>query len=73
LEGSKVYSKNFMKKYSIPTGDFKVFSDYRDAVDNIDIFGYPVVIKADGLAAGKGVIIAGNKQEAEDGLKQETE
>lgn len=70
LEGSKVYSKNFMKKYGIPTGDFRVFSDYKEAIDNIDIFGYPVVVKADGLAAGKGVIIAGNRQEAEDGLKK---
>ncbi len=69
LEGSKVYSKNFMKKYGIPTGEFRVFSDFNDAVSSVDIFGYPVVIKADGLAAGKGVIIAGDRQEAEDGLR----
>ena len=70
LEGSKVYSKNFMKKYGIPTGDFMVFSDYNDAVKNVGAFGYPVVIKADGLAAGKGVIIAEDRQEAETALKE---
>jgi phosphoribosylamine--glycine ligase len=70
LEGSKVFSKEFMKKHSIPTGNFKVFTDYDKAVEQVGIYGFPVVIKADGLAAGKGVIIAGDRQEAEAGLRE---
>jgi phosphoribosylamine--glycine ligase len=70
LEGSKVFSKNFMKKYGIPTGDFRVFEDFDQALRNAGIFGYPVVIKADGLAAGKGVIIAKDRKEAEEGLRE---
>lgn len=70
LEGSKVFSKEFMKKHNIPTGDFRVFTDFDQAVEQAGLFGFPAVIKADGLAAGKGVIIAGNRQEAEAGLRE---
>ena len=70
LEGSKVFAKEFMKRHGIPTGDFKVFDDYDRAVEQVDMFGFPVVLKADGLAAGKGVIIAGDRQEAEAGLRE---
>lgn len=64
LEGSKVFSKEFMKKYDIPTANFKVFTDFEEAKKNVGVFGYPMVIKADGLAAGKGVVIAKNEAEA---------
>ena len=70
LEGSKVFSKEFMKRHNIPTGDFRVFDDYSEALAQEGIFGFPVVIKADGLAAGKGVIIASDRQEAEAALGQ---
>ncbi|MDD2573382.1 MAG: phosphoribosylamine--glycine ligase [Bacillota bacterium] len=70
LEGSKVFSKEFMKRNGIPTGDFKVFEDFDEAMEQVDAFGFPVVIKADGLAAGKGVIIAKDRQEAEGALKE---
>jgi phosphoribosylamine--glycine ligase len=70
LEGSKVFSKGFMKKYNIPTADFRVFDDCNQALQQVDIFGFPVVIKADGLAAGKGVIIARDRQQAEQGLRE---
>ncbi len=64
LEGSKVFSKEFMKKYDVPTANFKVFTDFSEAKKNVGVFGYPMVIKADGLAAGKGVVIAKNEEEA---------
>jgi len=64
LEGSKAFSKRFMEKYGIPTASFKVFSDFEDAKENVGVFGYPMVIKADGLAAGKGVVIAKDEAEA---------
>ena len=70
LEGSKVFSKEFMKRNGIPTGDFKVFDSYEEAVRQVDTYGFPVVIKADGLAAGKGVIIAGDSEEAKDALRE---
>ena len=64
LEGSKVFSKEFMKKYGIPTAEFEVFSEAAPAKAYIDRCGAPVVVKADGLAAGKGVIVAASTQEA---------
>lgn len=64
LESSKAFSKDLMKKYSIPTAEYKVYADPEKAKAQIDEFGFPVVIKADGLAAGKGVIIAAEKSEA---------
>lgn len=64
LESSKVFSKEFMIRNKIPTAEYKVYNDALKAKQEIDGFGYPVVIKADGLAAGKGVIIAQNRAEA---------
>ncbi len=64
LEGSKSFSKRFMEKYGIPTANFKVFTDFEEAKKNVGVFGYPMVIKADGLAAGKGVVIAKTEEEA---------
>ncbi|KHN97712.1 Phosphoribosylglycinamide synthetase [Metarhizium album ARSEF 1941] len=70
LEGSKTYSKDFMRKYNIPTAAYENFSDYQSAVKYIDSVRHQVVIKATGLAAGKGVILPQSKQEAKDALKQ---
>ncbi len=66
IESSKVFSKGLMKKYGIPTAAFETFSDSKKALDYIKLYSssFPVVIKADGLALGKGVIIAENKDEA---------
>ena len=65
LEGSKIFSKEMMRKYEIPTSDFKSFCDYDSAEAYINKrVTYPIVIKADGLAAGKGVKIATNQEEA---------
>jgi len=64
LEGSKAFAKEFMVRHNINTAKYKEFTFAKDAVDEIDSFGYPVVIKADGLAAGKGVIIAESREEA---------
>lgn len=58
IEGSKVFSKNLMKKYNIPTADYAVFSNPKDALEYIKDKSFPIVVKADGLALGKGVIIA---------------
>ena len=58
LEGSKAFTKDFLKKYNIPTADYGVFTDQQEAMAFIRNGQFPVVIKADGLAAGKGVIIA---------------
>ncbi|MDR2457008.1 MAG: phosphoribosylamine--glycine ligase [Clostridiales Family XIII bacterium] len=68
LEASKSFTKAFLKKYNIPTAKYKVFSDKKSIENNISSFGFPVVLKADGLAAGKGVIIAKNKNEALQGI-----
>jgi phosphoribosylamine--glycine ligase len=64
LEGSKVFTKNLLAKYGIPTADFRVFDDYDDAEQYVLTHRLPVVIKADGLAAGKGVTVAGTYEEA---------
>lgn len=69
LEGSKVFSKNFMKKHHIPTADSIEVSSYEDAIKALDSFSYPVVIKADGLAAGKGVVICESYDMAVECLK----
>ncbi len=58
IEGSKAFSKDLMKKYDIPTGGYAVFSEAQPALDYLDTASLPIVVKADGLAAGKGVIIA---------------
>jgi len=64
LEASKVFAKNFMKKYGIPTAFYEAFDNEEDAINFVNKMGTPIVIKADGLAAGKGVIIANTKEEA---------
>ena len=64
IEGSKVFSKNLMKKYGIPTAEYEVFTDPQAALDYLESAKMPAVIKADGLALGKGVIIAQNRDEA---------
>jgi phosphoribosylamine--glycine ligase len=61
FEGSKAFTKKFLMKYDIPTAAYGEYDDIRNAISDIDKYGYPVVIKADGLAAGKGVIIAETK------------
>ena len=64
LEGSKAFSKEMMKKYGVPTADFEVFDDPEKAKKYIKEKGAPIVVKADGLAAGKGVVVARNVEEA---------
>ncbi len=64
IEGSKVFSKNLMKKYGIPTAQYEVFDNAKDALSYLDTAPIPTVIKADGLALGKGVIIAMTRDEA---------
>ena len=64
IEASKAFSKDLMKKYQVPTAAYEVFTDVEPAVSFIDRLGVPIVIKADGLAAGKGVIIAQTRDEA---------
>lgn len=70
IEGSKVFSKNLMKKYGIPTGESVTFSDADSAIEYLKNTSYPTVIKADGLALGKGVIIAKDFAEAENAVKE---
>ena len=65
LEASKAFTKKFLERHRIPTARYKEFTDRKELEDAIGIFGYPMVIKADGLAAGKGVIIAETREEAE--------
>ncbi|MDC0197546.1 phosphoribosylamine--glycine ligase [Candidatus Thioglobus sp.] len=64
LEGSKVFCKNFLERNNIPTADFRAFTDAKLAIKYVEEKGIPIVIKADGLAAGKGVIIANSLEEA---------
>ncbi len=68
IEGSKVFSKNLMKKYGIPTAQYEVFTDAEKALEYVKTAPIPTVIKADGLALGKGVIIAMTEKEAEDAI-----
>lgn len=70
FENSKAFTKKFLEKYDIPTAKYVEYISAEEAMENIGIFGYPAVIKADGLAAGKGVIIAENEQQAKDAIKQ---
>ena len=70
LEASKSFSKKFMMENNIPTAKYKEYIDLEKATEEIDNFGYPVVIKADGLAYGKGVVIAQNNKEAVKTLKE---
>ena len=64
LESSKIWAKNFMKRNDIPTAKFEIFEDAQKAKDYVNSLEYNVVVKADGLAAGKGVIVCNNKSEA---------
>lgn len=68
IEGSKVFSKDLMKKYGIPTAKYEVFSDADKALEYIESCPIPTVVKADGLALGKGVIIAMTRDEAKDAV-----
>lgn len=68
IEGSKVFSKNLMKKYGIPTAAYEVFKDIEKALDYLETAPLPTVIKADGLALGKGVIIAETREEAKNAV-----
>lgn len=70
LEGSKSFSKDFMIRHNLPTAKYKEYTNLDEAISEIDSFGYPVVIKADGLAAGKGVVIPENREDAIDTLKE---
>ena len=69
LEGSKVFSKEFMKKYGIPTAEARACNSVDEAKSALKEFGYPAVLKVDGLAAGKGVVIVNSKHEAEEYLQ----
>ena len=68
IEGSKVFSKNLMKKYNIPTAEYEVFENPADALKYVDDCKIPTVVKADGLALGKGVVIAMTRDEARDAV-----
>ncbi|MGL5353580.1 MAG: phosphoribosylamine--glycine ligase, partial [Clostridium sp.] len=69
LEGSKSYSKDFMKKYGVKTAEYEVFYDADSALGYLENCAYPIVIKADGLAAGKGVAICETHEEASESIK----
>ena len=70
LEGSKGFAKEFMHRFNIPTGRYQIFSDLADAEEYVRIQGAPIVIKADGLAAGKGVVVALSEDQAMLALEQ---
>ena len=69
IEGSKEFAKDIMKKYQIPTAKYESFDDYEEALAYVEREGTPIVIKYDGLAAGKGVVVAFTKEEAKSALK----
>ena len=69
IESSKAFAKNLMKKYQIPTANFRVFSNSENAIKYLKSSKYPTVIKADGLAGGKGVLIVNNFEEAENAIE----
>ncbi len=69
IEGSKAFSKNLMKKYGIPTAEYEIFDDMEAALKYLDTASIPTVVKADGLALGKGVIIAETRQQAKDAVR----
>ena len=70
LEGSKAFSKDLMKKYHIPTAAYENFTDPDQAIAYLETAKFPIVLKADGLALGKGVLICQNLEEAKDGVKE---
>lgn len=69
IEGSKVFAKDLMKKYNIPTAAYETFDTPKEAIDYLKTSRYPIVLKADGLALGKGVLICNDFEEAADGVK----
>lgn len=69
IEASKAFSKDLMKKYKIPTASYETFSSAEDALAYLENSNYPIVLKADGLALGKGVLICNTKEEAKEGVK----
>ena len=69
LEGSKAFSKDLMKKYNIPTAAYENFDDAQKALDYLETASFPIVLKADGLALGKGVLICNTLEEAKEGVK----
>ncbi|MFE1630870.1 phosphoribosylamine--glycine ligase [Brevibacillus reuszeri] len=69
IEGSKSFAKSLMKRYNIPTSEYESFLDYESAIAYVREKGAPIVVKADGLAAGKGVVVAETLQEAEEALR----
>ncbi|MCM3079796.1 phosphoribosylamine--glycine ligase [Brevibacillus invocatus] len=70
IEGSKSFAKSLMKRYNIPTAAYESFLDYESAIAYVREQGAPIVVKADGLAAGKGVVVAETLEEAEEALRQ---
>lgn len=70
IEGSKAFAKELMKKYGIPTAAYETFTETRQAIDFIRLTGAPIVVKADGLAAGKGVVVATSEEEAIAAVKE---
>ena len=70
LEGSKAFSKDLMKKYNIPTAAYETFDDPQEAMKYLETSEYPIVLKADGLALGKGVLICEDKEQAMAGVKE---
>ncbi|MCR5208820.1 MAG: phosphoribosylamine--glycine ligase [Lachnospiraceae bacterium] len=70
LEGSKAFSKDLMKKYNIPTAEYETFDNPSDALEYLEKAKMPIVLKADGLALGKGVLICKDKEEAKAGVKE---
>jgi len=69
LEGSKVFAKDFMKRHKIPTAEYKVFTSYTHAEEYIRLKGTPIVVKVDGLAAGKGVFVCQSYEQAVEALR----
>ena len=70
IEGSKAFAKDFMQRYHIPTASYKIFTDPNEALSFVPSASYPIVIKADGLAAGKGTVIVDNPDEAKRSVRE---
>lgn len=70
LEASKSFTKSFLAKHNIPTAGYKEFTDKQELLDAVGVFGYPMVLKADGLAAGKGVVIAETEEDAKKAIEE---
>lgn len=69
FEGSKAFTKEFLFRHKIPTAAYKEYTDFDEIIKDLGIYGYPMVIKADGLAAGKGVLIPENEADAREGME----